>query len=180
MIRGKGKLLIVASSEPLRGSRILRYYRWRWFIERLFSDSEAKGLNIEDTRLTFTHRLSLLIAITAIAIALACRAAATRPGQKCPARRKHGYCEKSWFRTGFDELRRRFRSGRNEPIADWRIVIPKRLKLSVASCVNLGAKLAVLIDWEIFVNAGSKLAHTVEVFLTLPGAEEARERGVVT
>ena len=126
-----GKLLIVASSEPLRGSRILRYYRWRWFIECLFADSKTKGLNIEDTRLTFARKLSLLIAIAAIAIALVCRTAAKHLGQKYPARKKHGYCERSWFRTGFDELRRRLRSGLNEPILDPKIGVPRHLKISV-------------------------------------------------
>jgi hypothetical protein len=126
-----GELLVVASSEPLRGSRILRYYRWRWFIECLFADSKTKGLNIEDTRLTFAHKLSMLIAITAIAIALLCRAAARHLGQKYPARKKHGYCERSWFRTGFDELRRRLRSCLNEPIVDKKIVVPRHLKLRV-------------------------------------------------
>jgi hypothetical protein len=52
-------------------------------------------------------------------------------GQKYPARKKHGYCEKSWFRTGFDELRRRLRSGHDEPILDRKIVITTRLTLRV-------------------------------------------------
>ncbi|MFP1646773.1 IS4 family transposase [Pontitalea aquivivens] len=126
-----GELLVVASSLPASGGRILRYYRKRWFIECLFADSKTKGLNIEDTRLTLAHKLSLLVAITAIAIALVCRAAVKRLGQKYPARKKHGYCERSWFRTGFDELRRRLRSGQDEPIVDRKIVIPKSLRLRV-------------------------------------------------
>ncbi len=96
------------------------------------ADSKTRGLNLEDTRLTNTRKLSLLIAITAIAIALACRAAIDRLGQKYPARKKHGYCERSWFRTGFDELRHRLRSGLGDPIVRQKIVVPRRLRLGVA------------------------------------------------
>lgn len=126
-----GELLIVASSLPISGSRILRYYRKRWFIECLFADSKTKGLNLEDTRLTLARKLSLLIAITAIAIALVCRAAAKLLGQKYPARKTHGYCERSWFRTGFDEVRRRLRSDHDSPIVDRKLVIPRHLRLRV-------------------------------------------------
>jgi hypothetical protein len=126
-----GELLIVASPLPLSGGRILRYYSKRWFIECLFADSKTKGLNLEDTRLTLARKLNLLIAIAAIAIALVCRAAAKRMGQKYPARKKHGYCERSWFRTGFDEVRRRLRLDQRDPIVDGKLVIPKRLKARV-------------------------------------------------
>jgi hypothetical protein len=126
-----GELLIVASSVPLSGKRILRYYSKRWFIECLFADSKTRGLNLEDTRLTLARKLSLLIAITAVAIALLCRAATKLLGSKYPARKKHGYCAKSWFRTGLDELRRRLRSNGNTPIIEGKMVIPGRLRLGV-------------------------------------------------
>ena len=129
-IRG-GELLIVASSLPSSGGRILRDYRKRWFIECLFADSKTKGLNLEDTRLTLAHKLSLLIAITAVAIALLCHAASRLLGQKFPARKTHGYCVKSWFRTGLDEVRRCLRSSTEIPIVDPKIVIPRRLRLGV-------------------------------------------------
>jgi hypothetical protein len=121
-----GELLIVACSEPLRGSRILRYYRWRWFIECMFSDSKTKGLNLEDTRMTLSERLSLLIGISAIAIAMACHTASKLMGSKYPARKKHGYCSKSWFRTGFDELRRRLRSDNVMSVFGQKLAIRKR------------------------------------------------------
>lgn len=126
-----GELLIVASSEPGKGERILRLYRKRWFIECLFADSKTRGLNLEDTRLTHTRKLSLLLAVSAVAIALACHSASKLLGQKYPPRKKHGYCAKSWFRTGFDEIRRRLRYNQNLPIIDQRIVIPRRLRLRV-------------------------------------------------
>jgi len=126
-----GELLVVASSMPVSGGRLLRYYSKRWFIECLFADSKTRGLNLEDTRLTHTRRLSLLIAITAIAIALVCRTAVDCLGQKYPARKKHGYCERSWFRTGFDELRRRLRSDHGAPIVGRKIVVPRRLRIEM-------------------------------------------------
>ncbi|MEJ2330864.1 MAG: IS4 family transposase [Gammaproteobacteria bacterium] len=123
-----GELLIVACSEQIGGSRILRYYRWRWFIECMFSDSKTRGLNLEDTRLKITHKLSLLIAILAIAMALACHTASRIMGSKYPARKKHGYCSKSWFRTGFDELRRRIRTNSGPPIIGKKFAVKRRLR----------------------------------------------------
>lgn len=129
-IRG-GELLVVASSQPGSGASILRLYRKRWFIECLFADTKTRGLNLEDTRLKLARKLSLLIAITAIAIALTCHSAARLLGQKYPARKTHGYCAKSWFRTGFDEVRRRLRSSPEIPLIDPKLVIPRRLRLRV-------------------------------------------------
>lgn len=126
-----GELLIVACSEKLRGSRILRYYRWRWFIECMFADSKTKGLNLEDTRLRLSERLSILVAISAIALAMACHTASRLMGSKYPARKKHGYCSKSWFRTGFDELRRRLRTNDTPLIAGRKYDIRKRFRPGV-------------------------------------------------
>lgn len=129
-IRG-GELLVVACSEPSTGKRILRLYRKRWFIECLFADSKTRGLNLEDTRLAIAHKLSLLIAITAVAIALLCHAAARLLGQKYPPRKAHGYCAKSWFRTGLDEVRRCLRATEDTLIMDRNIVVARRFRRRV-------------------------------------------------
>jgi hypothetical protein len=121
-----GELLVVASPYPATGAQILRQYKKRWLIECLFADSKTRGLNLEDTRLTLASKLSLLIAITAVAIALVCRAAAQLMGRKYPARKKHGYCAKSWFRTGFDEVRRWMRSSPETPLIARNLVMPRR------------------------------------------------------
>lgn len=126
-----GELLIVACSEQLPGARILRYYRRRWFIECMFSDSKTKGLNLEDTRLRLSHRLSMLVAIMAIAMAIACHVASRLMGSKYPGRKKHGYCSKSWFRTGLDELRRRLRTGGSTLISGPKYAIRKRFRTGV-------------------------------------------------
>lgn len=82
-----GELLVVASTQQLRGERILRYYRKRWAIECMFADSKTKGFNLEDTRLKHKRKLSLLIAFTALATALACSAATKKLGSKYPRAR---------------------------------------------------------------------------------------------
>ena len=127
-----GELLIVACSEHKPGKRILRYYSWRWFIECMFADCKTKGFNLEDTRLRVTQRLSMLVAIMAIAMAMACHVASRLMGTKYPARKKHGYCSKSWFRTGLDELRRRIRTGGSPLISGQKYAIRKRFRLGVA------------------------------------------------
>ena len=126
-----GELLIVACSEQIRGARILRYYRWRWFIECMFADCKTKGINLEDTRLRNTHKLSLLIAISAIAMAMACHTASRLMGAKYPPRKNHGYCAKSWFRTGFDEMRRRLRTNNSPPIIGEKFVVKRCLRVRV-------------------------------------------------
>ena len=102
-----GELLITASTQA--GTRALNIYRKRWTIECLFADTKTRGLNLEDTRLTSKRKLHLLLAIVAIAVAWICRTASLVMGRNAPPRKTHGYYAKSWFRIGFDELRRRLR-----------------------------------------------------------------------
>jgi hypothetical protein len=112
-----GELLVVASN--LETGNQLNAYRKRWGIECLFGDTKTRGFNMEDTRLTIAVKLSLLIAIVALAIAWACRTASKLLGRKNPPRKRHGYYAKSWFRIGFDELRRRLRSDPETAIEIW-------------------------------------------------------------
>ncbi|MGY6410731.1 MAG: phage major capsid protein [Alkalilacustris sp.] len=65
------------------------------------------------------------------AMAQLCRAATKLLGSKYPARKTHGYCAKSWFRTGLDEVRRRLRSNGSPPMIEGKLVIPRRLRLGV-------------------------------------------------
>jgi len=112
-----GELLVVASN--LETGNVLNAYRKRWAVECLFGDTKTRGFNMEDTRLTIAAKLSLLIAIVALAIAWACRTASKLLGRRNPPRKRHGYLAKSWFRIGFDELRRRLRSDPDSAIAIW-------------------------------------------------------------
>jgi hypothetical protein len=97
----------------------------------MFADSKTKGLNLEDTRLKIAVRLSTLLAISAIAMAMACHVASRIMGSKYPARKKHGYCSKSWFRVGFDELRRRLRTDDGPLIAAGNYSVKKRFRTGV-------------------------------------------------
>lgn len=99
-----GALLIIATNlKPQNGVNI---YKRRWQIECLFGDTKTRGLNLEDTRMTNPHKLSVLIAITALAIVWAHLCATKIKGRSNIKRASHGYRRKSWFRTGFDILRK--------------------------------------------------------------------------
>jgi len=60
-----GELLIVASN--LAEQNTLNADRRRWSIECLFGDAKPCGLNLENTRLQIAAKLSLLLAIVALA-----------------------------------------------------------------------------------------------------------------
>jgi hypothetical protein len=121
-----GEWLVVATNvEPCNA---LAGYRRRWAIECLFGDAKTRGLNIEDTRLTDPRKLALLMGLVALAIAWAARTAKDRLGPKCPPKKAHGYPAKSWFRTGFDEIRRLLRSDPLQAIAPWSRIAQKPTK----------------------------------------------------
>lgn len=101
--RPDGTILIIATNRSPR--KALNAYRKRWQIECLFADTKTRGFNIEDTRLTKPAKLSLLLAIIALAMAWAHACAVAVNGHRDIARANHGYRRKSWFRTGFDILR---------------------------------------------------------------------------
>ena len=114
----KGEWLIVAANKD--GHHALKAYRQRWFIECLFGDSKTRGLNMEDTGLTIHHKLSMLLAIVAIAMAWSSKTAAIALGTKRPPKKNHGYFAKSWFRTGFDMLRNLLRANSQDAFKPWR------------------------------------------------------------
>jgi hypothetical protein len=125
--RLKGEWLIVVSNQPARTA--LDAYRKRWAIECLFGDAKTRGLNLEDTRLTCPRKLDLLMAIVALVLAWAGRAASTLLGNRAPARKAHGYLARSWFRTGFDHLRHLLSADQTANAVDPWQRLPKRLKI---------------------------------------------------
>ena len=125
---GDGEWLILATNARPRFA--LDAYRKRWAIECLFGDAKTRGLNLEDTRLTDPKKLDLLMGLVALAIAWAARAARDLLGTKWPRRKAHGYLAKSWFRTGFDQIRHLLRSDPLEAIAPWLRIAPKHIKIS--------------------------------------------------
>ena len=118
----QGELLITASNAP--DINHLNACRKRWAIECLFADTKTRGFNIEDTRITDAAKLGLMIAVVGLAVAWVCRTASTHMGRQAPQRKAHGYLAKSWFRIGFDELRRRLRTQPERAINIW-LHIPK-------------------------------------------------------
>lgn len=100
-----GELLIVMAYK-IRPEKALNFYRKRWAVECLFGDMKTRGFGLEDTRMTDPNKLSTLLAIVAIALAWACRAASHLKGRSSIPTKAHGYRQKSWFRLGCDTLRR--------------------------------------------------------------------------
>lgn len=121
-----GTLLIVASNTPARAA--LAAYRKRWAIECLFGDTKTRGLNLEDTRLVTPRKLALLLALVALAVAWAARTAAILVGRKAPARKAHGYLAKSWFRIGFDQLRRLLRHDPAAAVEPWLVIASAKVR----------------------------------------------------
>lgn len=119
-----GELLIVASNTPPRPA--LAAYRKRWAIECLFGDTKTRGLNLEDTRLVTAAKLALLLGLVALAVAWAACTAARLIGRSTPPRKAHGYLAKSWFRTGFDQLRRLLRHDPDAATLPWRAIATSR------------------------------------------------------
>lgn len=115
-IKGGELLIVAASKDP---HRALAAYRKRWAIECLFANAKTRGLNLEDTRLTLARKLSLLLAIVAIAMAWSSATAAIVIGNGALPRKAHGHFAKSWFRTGFDVLRNRLRHQPDKATRPW-------------------------------------------------------------
>jgi hypothetical protein len=120
-----GELLIIVtnSQKPLEA---LRIYKKRWFIECMFGDGKTRGLNMEDTGMTDLGKLSLLIAIVTLAMIWSYACAIAKMGGRKINKAKHGFLRKSWFRTGFDQLRKWIFLEPDKAAAVWRGLWPKR------------------------------------------------------
>ncbi len=119
-----GELLIIASNGP--GKKALKAYRRRWQIECLFGDSKTRGLNMEDTRLTQPAKLGTLLVIITLAMAWTYACANAVMGNRPIKTRAHGYRYKSWFRLGFDQLRKWILHQPEKAAEIWRRIWPKR------------------------------------------------------
>ena len=121
---GDGQLLIVVTNGPAKVA--LKAYRKRWQIECLFGDSKTRGLNMEDTRLTQPAKLSTLLVIITLAMAWAYACATAIKGTRPIKTRAHGYRYKSWFRLGFDQLRKWILHQPERAAEIWRRIWPRR------------------------------------------------------
>jgi len=120
-----GELLIVATSLDDAG-RGLNLYRKRWGIECMFADAKSRGLNIEDTHITDPDKLATLLVVIALAVTWAYRCATRVMGRKAIPKKRHGRRQKSWFRKGFDALRKWILHQPEQALNAWRASCPKR------------------------------------------------------
>ncbi len=119
-----GQLLVIATN--IAPAKALKAYRKRWYIECLFGDSKTRGLNMEDTRLTDPVKLSSLLVIITLAMAWAYACTRLLKGRRGVKKGKHGYRLKSWFRCGFDCLRKWLLHLPEKAIQAWRRSWPKK------------------------------------------------------
>jgi hypothetical protein len=70
--------------------RALKRYRCRWTIETMFANLKTKGFNLEDTHLTSRAKLSTLLAVLAMAVALSVKAGVAVARVKPIATKNHG------------------------------------------------------------------------------------------
>ena len=125
---GEMLFIVTNSDEPLQAMNV---YKRRWFIECLFADSKSRGMNLEDTAMTDTEKLSTLLAIVTLAMVFSYACARKLPRRQRSRKGPHGYPRKSCFRTGFDALRNWIIHDANAVIALWK-EIWKRHKSDLA------------------------------------------------
>ena len=119
-----GDLLIVATNGPAKNA--LNAYRRRWQIECLFGDSKTRGLNMEDTRLTRPKKLDTLLVIVTLSMTWIYACATAVKGNGAIKTKNHGYRAQSWFRLGFDQLRKWILHQQDHAAGVWKRIWPKR------------------------------------------------------
>ena len=103
-----GELLALAcSSNP---GRALKDYRCRWTIETMFGNFKTKGFNLEDTHITDPEKLSTLLVVLALAVALSIKNGVAMARLKPIPFKKHGRKAWSLFALGLHGLRKIFAS----------------------------------------------------------------------
>ncbi len=101
-----GELLALAASGNPR--RALSDYRRRWTIETMFGNLKTKGFNLEDTHITDRGKLSTLLVVLAIAVALCVKTGMAAARLKSIPIKKHGRKAISLFALGLHALRKIF------------------------------------------------------------------------
>lgn len=96
----KDEVLVLAHSENVKHP--LRTYKGRWRIETLFKDLKSNGFNIEATAVTDPQRLTSLLSIAFLAVAIIQSNGIRQSLENKPRRKKHGYAAKSIFRLGLE------------------------------------------------------------------------------
>ena len=105
-----GELLALACSGNPRYA--LKDYRRRWTIETMFGNFKTKGFNLEDTHITDPDKLSTLLVVLALAVALSVKTGAALARLNPIPLKKHGRRAWSLFALGLHGLRKIFVSPR--------------------------------------------------------------------
>ena len=92
----------------------------------MFADAKSRGLNIEDTHITDPDKLATLLVVIALAVTWAYRCATRVMGRKAIPTQRHGRRQKSWFRKGFDALRKWILHQPGQALNAWIKTCPKR------------------------------------------------------
>jgi hypothetical protein len=99
-----GKLLIVASNIFVEDP--IELYKKRWEIETLFGCLKTRGFRLEDTHLSHQKRIEKLLFVLVIAFCWALKMGNIKRLLKPLPIKNHGRRLFSFFRYGFDEIRR--------------------------------------------------------------------------
>lgn len=81
-------------------------YRRRWTIETLFGNLKTKGFNLEDTHITNAEKLSTLLCVLSLSVALAVKTGAGMAAIKPIPIKKHGRKAWSLFAFGLHTFRK--------------------------------------------------------------------------
>jgi hypothetical protein len=93
-----GELLALATNAEPR--KALARYKARWRIETLFANLKSKGFNLEATHLTKLEKLSTLMALLALAVALSAKTGVAAHAQNPIPLKNHGRPAQSLFALG--------------------------------------------------------------------------------
>ena len=103
-----GELLALATSSSPRHALVR--YRARWRIETLFGNLKTRGFNLEDTHLADPAKLSTLLALLALAVALSVKTGVAAQRLRPIPVKNHGRKAFSLFAHGLHALRKIFAS----------------------------------------------------------------------
>ena len=109
-----GELLALACSGNPR--RALEDYRRRWTIETMFGNLKTKGFNMEDTHITDRDKLSTLLVVLALAVAMSIKTGVTAARLRPIPIKKHGRKAWSLFALGLHGLRKIFATAKTDQV----------------------------------------------------------------
>jgi hypothetical protein len=109
-----GELLARATSS--RPRHALARYRARWKIESLFGNLKTRGFNLEATHLADPAKLSTLMALIALAVAISVKTGVATQRLRPVAIKAHGRKAQSLFAHGLTTLRKIFASASHRQV----------------------------------------------------------------